>query len=370
MPALPRAMASRVARPRAPGRIVSAPRSPRRAARCTAFCATYFCTAGASEAGAAAPLVALEHVNVNVPAWSATHEKFWYKALGFARDPRAKAISETTAAAGGSMKGLEWANIGLQQVHMPLGEAENPAQRVRGTIGFAYNDLDSLRRRLHQHDVDFEEDTGGAAEAWLGPALLLRTPTGQVLRAHENAGPFTPPDSDGADVSLPGGPSLGVGMAYVEFMCGLGTAVGICRFYQEVLGVAAEIAEVGGAAACHVRVARQRLLFQESGVDLPPYDGHHIALYVGDIAKGDARDSFAAMYRRCNASGLVYNNPRFPHLRYDTLDEAVGHGEFRVVSLVDPGTGGEVYRLEHEIRSLEHNGFSCKSLLKPRGVEL
>ena len=65
----------------------------------------------------------------------------------------------------------------------------------------------------------------------------------------------------------------------------------------------------------------QSLRFVEcgEGETLPPYDGHHIAVYT---------------------RGLVYNNPRFPNLTYGTVDDALRHNEFRVLHIVNVKGGG------------------------------
>mmetsp|Transcript_96557 Transcript_96557/g.288221 ORF Transcript_96557/g.288221 Transcript_96557/m.288221 type:complete len:345 (-) Transcript_96557:86-1120(-) len=320
---------------------------------------------------AASPLLSLEHVNLNVPAWTPALEKFWFEAMGLARDPRTTAIVNNTISAGGSMKGLVWANIGLQQVHMPVGEQEDSTQQVRGTVGLAFDDLGSLRERLHGHGVDFEEDDGGAVAQWFGPGLRVQSPTGVKLRVHGGGAGgsrrlFGPAEAESGGVALPGGPTLGVGMPYVELLCGLGAAAGICRFYRETLGVHAELAD----GACRVPIRHQFLLFRETASELPAYDGHHVAIYVGDISREDTSTTFSAMYEKCRAAELVFNNPRFPHLRYDTLEDAKRLGEFRILDLIDPESGKVAYTLEHEIRSLEHPGFSCRSLLKQGKGEL
>ena len=43
---------------------------------------------------------------------------------------------------------LVWANFGLQQLHMPINEPINPAQRIRGWIELDYENLSSLLSRL------------------------------------------------------------------------------------------------------------------------------------------------------------------------------------------------------------------------------
>lgn len=196
--------------------------------------------------------------------------------------------------------------------------------------------------------------------------MRLKTPTGVDLRAHASTEPFGPLEAIAAGTELPGGSTVGIGLPYVELFCASGAAAAICRFYRQVLGVLAE--ETDGM--CTVPFGRQLLLFREVAGELPAYDGHHVAVYVGNIATGDNRDSFAKMYQRCRTEGLVYNNPRFPQLTYDTLEDALRLGEFRILDLVDPETGETAYTLEHEIRSLEHPGFSGRALLKRPSDEL
>ena len=110
------------------------------------------------------------------------------------------------------------------------------------------------------------------------------------------------------------------------------------------------------------------------------YDGHHIALYINDFQETYKRlraaQPIAAQQKGEQGSlGLIYNNPRFPQFRYDTLAEALGHNEFRFKDIVDPtvtpgatynsggrsNSSGVVYTIEHEIRSVLHPGFSCRS---------
>jgi hypothetical protein len=73
--------------------------------------------------------------------------------------------------------------------------------------------------------------------------------------------------------------------------------------------------------------------------------------------------SFSAMYEKVRAAGLVYENPRFPHLVYATLEDALERSEFRVMDIVDPQTGETLYTLEHEIRCPMHAGFCCSSFV-------
>ena len=149
-------------------------------------------------------------------------------------------------------------------------------------------------------------------------------------------------------------------MPYVEFRCEVGAAAGIARFYNQTMGIPTE--HLGGACRVPMQTG-QFLLFRETSEALPAYDGHHIAIYIGNAETGDTSASFADMFTRCHEAGVVFNNPRFPHLTYDALGDALRHAEFRIIDLVDPQTGKSVYKLEHEVRSLHHSTFSCKGLL-------
>ena len=73
------------------------------------------------------------------------------------------------------------------------------------------------------------------------------------------------------------------------------------------------------------------------------YEGDHLAVYVRD---------FLAMYRRARqvriparstATGLqvniVWNNPCFPALTYDTEEQALACNEFRFKDFLEPDTG-------------------------------
>jgi len=311
------------------------------------------------QAREASPFVSLEHLNLNVPSWTQELEKFWFDALGFVRDPRAETVFQGIQRTGGTASGLVWANIGLQQIHMPLGEPENPSQRGRGELGLGYADLNELTKRLECHSIPCEEvEKQGPFPA----GIRFESPTGVRLRAQQVTQPLLGPTEAIAapsSVGLPGGPSLGIGLVYAEFVCGVGVAAAICRFYEQVLVVPAVAAD----GVCVVPLQDQSLIFREVSGEVEPYDGHHVAVYVGNISKGDTVESFKAMYCRSKEAGLVWNNPRFPMFTYDTLEDAVRFNEFRVKDLVDPLTGKVVYELEHEIRSLAHPGFSCKALL-------
>ena len=316
-------------------------------------------------------LVSLEHVNLNLPAGAEPNATaFYVGALGFAPDPRAAAVCARTRAAGGGMASLHWMNIGLQQLHLPV---EPPApQRVRGSLGLEFADLDALAARLRAARVPARWRGGGEGEEerWLELACPV---TGTDIRAHAppraRGGGWLGPaprldERCGAHAAArpPGGASLGLGLRDVEFVVprrprggGAATAARVCAFYEAYFGARATVAD--GGARCAVAVGlHQALVFRDAvgSEEVGEYDGHHIAVYV---------NGFAAAYERLARAGLVWDNPRFPHLTYPNLSAALGHAEFRVRTIADPETGEALYELEHEVRSLEHATFSGRAWL-------
>ena len=76
-----------------------------------------------------------------------------------------------------------------------------------------------------------------------------------------------------------------LGIPYVEFDVPAGTAAGIGRFYDDVLGAIVSVDKAGRGRAATVSVGpSQSLIFRETKKKLPAYDGHHLQLYVGDFS--------------------------------------------------------------------------------------
>ena len=330
------------------------------------------------------PFVSLEHVNLNAgPQWTPELERFWFALLGAADDPRGAQVASETAKAGGSMKGLRWANFGLQQFHLPVGEPLDPVQRLRGEMALAYTEeeLNLLRLRMEHARVPFERLPDGA--------LRCHCPFGNRIRLEvwPSSRPITwfgpaPTMDPLVERPLPGGESRGLGLRWVRFDVPQCAAAAICRFYTDYFGAGAYLADSeDGRPTCRVPIGyEQRLEYVEQPDGAPPlaeYDGHHgnrrgartpdppnsygtafirrtraplraVALYV---------NRFEEIYERLAAGGLVWNNPRFPQLTYDTLDDARRHNEFRILEIVEPRSGEVIYTLEHEVRSLLHRGF-------------
>ena len=359
------------------------------------------------------PFVQLEHVNLSVGEhWTPELENFYFGVLGCAKDPRTEAVIERSAKAGGNAAmcegagNLVWANLGLQQFHLPVGETgEDSVQRVRGTIvlSWAEDEVEALRKRLEGAGLEWDEGTEGLGFVGpLGNRFLARpTPTdatpadeegavaarevegegeGEVNAKGSTAAPslLGPLPHHDPEVSLlPGGKSAGLGIEGVEFVVrDAETARKIGRFYEEIFHAKVVVCDRNGdddgddqdegsrksnSVTVKVRVGqRQWIGFRcaRDGENIPRYDGHHIALYVND---------FDEHYERARKRGLVYSNPRFG-FQYRTLDEAMSYHEFRVKDIVDVdadvGAGDRkpelLFELEHEIRDLEHPTFSLK----------
>ncbi|CAK9077054.1 unnamed protein product [Durusdinium trenchii] len=316
-------------------------------------------------------LISLEHLNVNVPAWNSELEIFWMKGLGFAADSRAEEVCNRVKAHGGSLQGLVWANAGLQQVHMPVGEpSPMESQSPPGFLGLAYSDIKALRSNLKALSIDWcevwSQETVQLKE--LGPpALKVKSPTGVtfVIHAVKSLNSWLTPEGwmdqkelQEQNVSLPSStPSVCLGIPYMRFMCPAGTAAGLARFYEEIFCTQAELKKgFGSVEECWVPVgASQWLIYREAQPgEAVPYDGYHIAIYI---------NHFVDAYRRAKERQLVWNNPRFPNTTYDTEDLAVKHSEFRILKLVDPMSGEILCEVEHEIRAASHPGFCAKEWL-------
>jgi len=309
----------------------------------------------------------LEHLNINIQSLE-IGRAFYIEALGCKADPRVQEMMEVNSNDPNS--NLLWANIGLQQFHLPVGAAEHPQQVLRGVIGLVYPDIDELKTRLLNAEdglahtrfswsEDEESEDNGHHETPAPRSLHITCPYGNRFHAQEQPQGHwltTSPDhrNDPSDASLPGlpgGRSLGLGLQYVRFDAPLGSANLIAAFYQHYLDIPArcivDVDGVGRKAVIEVN-GHQNIEFVEVA-DVADYDGHHLALYISN---------FEDAYERCAKDELVYNNPRFPHLVYDTLETALELSEFRTLHIVNPLQPSEiVYTLEHEVRNLDHTGY-------------
>ena len=127
-----------------------------------------------------------------------------------------------------------------------------------------------------------------------------------------------------------------LGMAYVRPDVPVGSAAGIARFYDEIIGTGASVGEEDGAPAAFVSVGHnQTLVFRETEAPIPDYDNHHIQVYVAD---------FSGPYERLMERGLV--------------SQEDGQHQYRFKDIVDPESGAALFTLEHEVRSMTHPLFA------------
>ncbi len=244
-------------------------------------------------------VVLLEHVNVQIPD-QALATLFYIVGLGFTRDPYLNV-------------GLQnmWANVGEQQFHLPT----RAAQVIPGHIGIVVPDLDLLKSRLKA----VEERLSGTKFSCSQEKdhLAVTCPWGNRFRCYE-------PHERFGDMAL--------GMPYVEFHVKPGVAKGIASFYQKIMGTPSTVASENGTKTARVAIGRnQWLLFRETDEKIPPYDGHHIAIYVAN---------FSGPYGFLKQRNLIM--------------EDVRNHQFRFKEIVDPESGEKLFELEHEVRSLRH----------------
>lgn len=241
-------------------------------------------------------IVGLEHVNVRVPDQRLAG-LFYVVGLGLTRDPYMN-VADTNM----------WINVGKSQFHLPRGEP----MRLRGHTGLVISDREALLGRLRSvqdsldgTSFDFEAENG---------AVDVVCPWGNRLRCYE-------PDQEHF------GP-MTLGMPYVELDVPVGSADGIARFYASMFDA---LAEASDGVARVVVGRRQHLYFRETERPIPPFDGHHIQIYVANIS---------GPHRRLAERGLVSQEDS----RY----------QFRFKDIVDPDDGRVLFELEHEVRSMTH----------------
>lgn len=244
-------------------------------------------------------IVHLEHVNLLVSDQRLA-TLFYVTGLGLTRDPYL-------------MTGIDnmWVNVGRSQFHLITGEP----QVLRGHTGLVIPDRPWL---LQQLDKVGKELVGTQFAFREGQDCIEATcPWGNRYRIHE-------PDRRFGRSAL--------GMPYVEFDVPAGAAEGIAAFYSSVLGApSAVVADGGGRLARVAAGIGQQLLFRETDRPLPPYDGHHIQIYLAN---------FSGPHRRLMERGLVY-------------DES-SPWQYRFKDIVDPASGKVLFTVEHEMRSMTH----------------
>jgi hypothetical protein len=330
----------------------------------------------------------LEHVNINMPADGAAKvQRFFVDGLGCALDPRPAEWRKSSR--------LLWFNAGLSQFHVPLIDpATQPdvaLQKVRGLMGLTAPDVDAVAARLGALQPALEgtafsfrrcSDNPATASDSL-PALDVCCPYGNRFRIHAATPEAAAPSADGkfrcggpADcVGQPGAPSLLCGLQYLRLDVPSGSFAALADFWGGVLGATVQLREAEAGAAAPERTLRaytssglQWLEFAEvAAAELPPWDGHHLALYLHD---------FERAFRACEGRGLLYDPGRFAD-RGGSWELACEHRQFRTLhvppagaalalglrqelpaggfaALAAEGRAAPAYSLELEVRSLAH----------------
>jgi len=242
-------------------------------------------------------IVSMEHVNVRMPDQSLA-TLFYIVGLGFTRDPYMNVALNNM-----------WVNVGAQQFHLPTGDP----QVLRGRTGLVVRDLAVLKERL----TAVQEQLKGTKFTWSdeGEYVGVTCPWGNHYHCYG-------PGKFGA---------MNLGIPYVEFNVPAGSAAGIQRFYQEVMGAPGRLEKNGKGTAAHIDIgSTQNLVFRE-GKQLPEYDGHHVAIYVAN---------FSGPLRWLEERNLV--------------SEGIRNHQFRFQEIVDPDNGKPVFTIEHEVRSTRH----------------
>lgn len=244
-------------------------------------------------------VVGLEHVNVTIPDQQLA-TLFYITGLGLTRDPYIMTSTNNM-----------WVNVGRSQFHLPTRQP----QVLRGHVGLIIPDRSALLRRLTEMrkplsgtQFDFRED-----ESY----VEATSPWGNRLRLYE-------PSENFGRVTL--------GMPYVQLDVPTATVDGIVRFYRQILDTPAAAEEDTEGRYARVGVGmHQDLIYRETDRAIPPYDGHHVQIYVAD---------FSGPYRRLLERGLV-------------SEESDQH-QYRFKDIVDTETGKVLFEIEHEVRSMRH----------------
>lgn len=248
-------------------------------------------------------IVHLEHVNTRVPDQGLA-TIFYISGLGLTRDPYLMTGTDNM-----------WANVGTSQFHLPTGKS----QKLRGVTGLVLPDRAALLRRLER----VREPLAGTAFAFCeeGTDVLVTSPWGNRMRVHE------PHRSFG---------SITLGLPYVIFDVPRGAAEGIARFYREVFATPASVErEESGLCARAMAGVDQSLCFMETDRSLPPFDGHHVQIYIAN-----------------------FSGPYHWLLQRDLITGEDNQHQWRFTQIVDPKDQRPLFEVEHEVRSMRHPFFN------------
>lgn len=330
-------------------------------------------------------LCLLEHINLNVPNHKYILD-FYINILGMGLDPRR---AQNVAKGEGTI----WCNCGASQFHLPYGEE---AQTIPGSIGLRYDTLEPLKARLAQYDSNehkngnnnntskpfatYSIEKQGDKEVvriqdWYGNIFYCRETkkvesSNQIIHVAQQ--PVLKRSLETEEIygtltsetyGLTQDSTECKGISYVEFYTPLNVATRIAEFYDCVFDATSSVITdpktnekvaiiAFGNIDPDTGQSSQTLLFRETdNVDIPKYDGHHIALYVGDNAA-----DFEQAFKNVLDAGVLWINPRFSD-KVMNLNTAKKWKQFRFKDIVDLETGKTIFELEHECRSREHEAW-------------
>ena len=336
----------------------------------------------------------LEHVNLNVPNHDYILE-FYIDILGFGLDPR-RAQNVNNG------KGTVWVNCGASQFHLPFGEE---AQVIPGNIGLFYDDLEPLKQRLNAYDekekkpfmeyeiisgerdavrivdmygnvffcrkgadpidIEYQMDIDGNTETKIMTEFMrvakqpFLTNSETDLQEFNGAAEKYGIDTDATECK---------GISYVEFYIPPNKAEKVAEFYECVFDAPTTVIQdpstdqnvvIVGIGSIDEETGRcsQNLLFRESemATDIP-YDGHHIAFYIGHD-----KNDFEQAFKNVVEAQVLWVNPRFSD-KVTNLNTAKKWRQFRFKNVTDLKIGKTIFELEHECRSIEHDSWPGKSI--------
>jgi len=308
-------------------------------------------------------------------------------------------------------EGLIWVTCGPNQFHFP--RDVQPQALTAGHIGLRYKSLDSLTKRLikassnntntnktkcfESYEIvpavgeDDNETIMIKIKDWYGTMFHCREGIEKkaVTQKYKQSVVKLSDEDKFGDVAVRYGLMKEDdndesrtdcrGIDYVEFDCPKNTAENIAQFYESIFDATTFVVQDDDnnniKAAAYIalgdidvinttsssrelrQAASQCLIFRETTHEIPEYDGHHIALYVGDTPN-DTQD-FERAFHKAKKAGLLSTNWRDAVDVY-TLEEAKSQNQFRIQHIVDrsnrlcDGQPSSIFQLEHEIRSVKH----------------
>ena len=345
------------------------------------------------------PLALLEHVNFNVP----NHDyilDFYFQLMGFGLDPRV-AVNLMDNDQQFGREGLIWASCGPNQFHLPRCNVDKKevAQKLNGKIGLRYKSLQGLEERLGRALAlsNSGPNSNELCLEWFDVVqnserktieIQIQDRYGNVFSCKEGPEKQTQymqpvvrkSDTDTFEnVALTYGVSNESecrGIDYLEFHCQIDTAHKIAEFYQTIFDATTTVIEEKeprkggnnstvttltayislGTIDPNTQKAEQYLIFRETCDEFPENDGHHIAIYMGTKDTVD----FERAFHKAKDRGLLSTNWRD---KADVLDleAARSQSQFRIRDILDLQTGEPIFRLEHELRSINHPTWPGKN---------